>query len=82
VIPLKTLNELLSRASWLGASVSVVSLQLERPEEDEMLIQSISGWALRRFLRVEECLDFSVDDFSLLSHAHPRQKSARHNYLL
>jgi hypothetical protein len=76
MVSLKTLNELPSRASWLGVSVSVVSLRLERPEEDEMLIQSISGWALRRFLRIEECLDFSVDDCSLPSHAYPRQISS------
>jgi hypothetical protein len=82
MISLKTLNELPSHASWLGVSVSVVSLRLDWPEEDEMLIQSNSGWALRRFLRVEGCLDFSVDDYSLPSHAYPRQKSARHNYLL
>ena len=46
-------------ASSLGASVSVASLQVERPgEADELLMQCIAGWNLMVFLRVEECLDF------------------------
>jgi hypothetical protein len=50
---------MVGRASSLGASVSVASLQVERPgEADELLMQCIAGWNLMVFLRVEECLDF------------------------